>query len=68
VPLLAELGLAPSKGEARRRLEQGGVYVNNRRVDPQEASVGPADVRGGRYVLLGLGRKRHHLVRVDGEP
>jgi tyrosyl-tRNA synthetase len=67
VPLLAEVGLAPSRGEARRRLEQGGVYVNNRRVDPGAASVGPGDVRGGRYVLLGLGRKRHHLLRVEGE-
>jgi tyrosyl-tRNA synthetase len=67
VPLLAEVGLAPSKGEARRRLDQGGVYVNNRRVEPGSASVGPADVRGGRYVLLGLGRKRHHLLRVEGE-
>jgi tyrosyl-tRNA synthetase len=63
-PLLAEVGLAPSRGEARRRLEQGGVYVNNRRVDG-EAPVGPGDVRGGRYVLLGLGRKRHHLLRVE---
>jgi tyrosyl-tRNA synthetase len=67
VPLLAELGLAPSRGEARRRLEQGGVYVNNRRRDPGSAHVGPDDVRGGRYVLLGLGRKRHHLLRVEGE-
>jgi len=67
VPLLAEVGLAPSRGEARRRLEQGGVYVNNRRLDRSAASVGPGDVRGGRYVLLGLGRKRHHLLRVEGE-
>ncbi len=66
VDLLAEVGLAPSKGEARRRLQQGGVYVNNRRLDPAAAGVGPADVRGGRYVLLGLGRKRHHLLRIDG--
>jgi tyrosyl-tRNA synthetase len=65
VPLLAEVGLAPSRGEARRRLEQGGVYVNNRRVDPEKATVDLRDVRGGRYVLLGLGRKRHHLLRVE---
>ena len=67
VPLLAEVGLAPSRGEARRRLEQGGVYVNNRRLEPDGAAVGPGDVRGGRYVLLGLGRKHHHLLRVVGE-
>ena len=64
VPLLAEVGLVPSRGEARRQLEQGGVYVNNRRVDAG-AAIGPGDVRGGRYVLLGLGRKRHHLLRVE---
>jgi tyrosyl-tRNA synthetase len=66
VPLLAEVALAPSRGEARRRLEQGGVYVNNRRVDPDRPAIGPTDLRGGRYVLLGLGRKRHHLLRVEG--
>ena len=65
VPLLAEVGLAPSRKEARRRLEQGGVYVNNRRLDPGGPPVGPGDVRGDRYVLLGLGRKRHHLLRVE---
>lgn len=65
VPLLAEVGLAPSRGEARRRLDQGGVYLNNRRVDAGAPAVGPGDVRGGRYVLLGLGRKRHHLLRVE---
>jgi tyrosyl-tRNA synthetase len=65
VALLAEVGLVPSKAEARRRLEQGGVYVANRRADPEKPTVGLQDVRGGRYVLLGLGRKRHHLLRVD---
>jgi len=66
VPLLAEVGLVPSRAEARRRLEQGGVYVNNRRVDPEKPTIDLQDVRGGRYVLLGLGRKRHHLLRVEG--
>jgi hypothetical protein len=41
------------------------VYVNNRRVDAEGPPIGPGDVRGGRYVLLGLGRKRHHLLRVE---
>ena len=33
VDALVEAGLAKSKGEARRTIEQGGAYVNNRRVD-----------------------------------
>jgi len=66
-PLLAEVGLVPSRSEARRRLEQHGVYVNNHRVPAEEAVLGPDDVRGGRYVLLAVGRRRHHLLRVDGD-
>jgi hypothetical protein len=41
--------------------------VNNRRLEAGSPAIGPDDVRGGRYVLLGLGRKRHHLLRVDGD-
>ncbi len=33
VDALVEAGLAKSKGEARRTVEQGGAYVNNRRID-----------------------------------
>ncbi len=36
VDALVEAGLAKSKGEARRTVEQGGAYVNNRRVDGLE--------------------------------
>ncbi len=36
VDLIARVGLAPSKSEARRLVQSGGVYVNNRRItDPQ---------------------------------
>ena len=36
VDLVARVQLAPSKAEARRLVQSGGVYVNNRRVaDPQ---------------------------------
>ena len=44
VDLLARVQLAPSKSEARRLVQSGGVYVNNRRVG---GSAGAADARAG---------------------
>ena len=66
VPLLVEAGLASSKGDARRSIEQGAVAVNGRKVEPA-VTVGEADVLHGRYVLLRKG-KRNYALLVDGAP
>jgi tyrosyl-tRNA synthetase len=39
--LLVELGLAASKAEARRLIEQGGVYLDGRRCDPKTTYILP---------------------------
>ena len=48
VDLLVRSGLAPSKGEARRLVQSGGVYVNNRRQADVAARVSAADAIGAR--------------------
>jgi tyrosyl-tRNA synthetase len=63
VELLAEVGLARSRGDARRLVEQGGVYVNERRIDDVDAAVATADLRDA-AVLLRTGKKRYHRVIV----
>jgi len=63
--LLARSGAAASKGEARRLLQQGGVYVNNLRVDPQGRTVTEADLASESVLVLRLGKKRYHLVRFN---
>ncbi|MCA9738662.1 MAG: tyrosine--tRNA ligase, partial [Gemmatimonadetes bacterium] len=64
--LLAETGVTPSKGEARRAVEGGGIYVNGVRVDGIERSVTLDDTIEGRFLVLRRGKKNHHLVRVVG--
>jgi len=61
VDLVSEVGLCASKGEARRALEQGGVYVNDQRADV-ETEVGEAALLHGRFVALRRGRRQYHLV------
>jgi tyrosyl-tRNA synthetase len=60
--LLVETGLAASKSQARRTLQQGGAYVNDRQVDDVDRVIGPADLLSDRYVVLRRGKKDYHLV------
>jgi tyrosyl-tRNA synthetase len=66
VELLADTGLTTSRGDARRSVEQGGVYLNNRREDDAQRRLTAADTLEGRFLLLRKGKKRYHLVRVEG--
>lgn len=65
VELLAETDLARSKGQARRLVEGGGVYVNNQRVGDIEQAVALDDAIEGRFVVLRRGKKTYHLVRIE---
>jgi tyrosyl-tRNA synthetase len=58
-----EAGAARSRGEARRLVEQGGVTVNNRRVDDAAATLGAAHLAGTATIVLRVGKKRYFLVR-----
>jgi tyrosyl-tRNA synthetase len=61
VPLLVEAGLASSKGDARRSIDQGAVSVNGVKA-ADGATLGPQDVMHGRYVLLRKGKKTYALL------
>ena len=54
--LLVDTGLSPSLAAARRSIAEGGVYVNNVRVD-DEASVLDGSLRAGRMAVLRRGKK-----------
>ena len=49
--LLVDSGLTSSLGESRRAIEQGGVYLNNQRVEDAAALLGSAVLAGGVAVL-----------------
>ncbi|MGE0158026.1 MAG: tyrosine--tRNA ligase [Gemmatimonadales bacterium] len=66
VDLLTESGITSSKGDARRSIEGGGVYVNNVRVDDVGRRVTTGDAIEGRFVLVRIGKKRYHLVGLRG--
>ena len=64
VELLVDSGAAKSRGDARRGLEQGGVYLNNTRVEDVNRVVTPADLASASVLVLRRGRKDYRLVRL----
>jgi tyrosyl-tRNA synthetase len=61
VELLVESTLAASKGEARRLIAGGGIYVNDVALAEGRA-LGPGDLLHGRYVMLRKGKRQRHLL------
>ncbi|MFP3902552.1 MAG: tyrosine--tRNA ligase [Acidimicrobiia bacterium] len=66
VGLLVETGLASSRGDARRALEQGAVSINGVRAAPG-ASVGREHLRHGRFVVLRKGKRSYAVLVAPGE-
>jgi tyrosyl-tRNA synthetase len=66
VSFLAEASIFPSKGEARKMVQQGGVSINRRKVTDVGTKVGEEMLLHGRYILVQKGKKNYYLVSVRG--
>ncbi|MGA2263060.1 MAG: tyrosine--tRNA ligase [Acidobacteriota bacterium] len=64
VDLLMDCRVATSRGEARRAIEAGGIYLNNRRVADAALKIAWPEVIDGRFLVLRRGRKNYWLVRI----
>jgi tyrosyl-tRNA synthetase len=64
VDLLVDAKLAQSKGDARRTIQGGGVYLNSQRIEDVGQMVTINDAFEGQFLVLRKGRKKYHLVKV----
>ena len=62
VELLVHAGLCPSKGQARKDIEGGGVNINNVREASAARAVTSSDLLFGKHVLLRKGKKNYVVV------
>jgi len=67
IDALVEAGLAKTKSDARRFIQQGGAYVNNRRVAQIDAVLAQGDLLSGTTVVLRTGKKNYALLRFAAE-
>ena len=68
VPLLellaAKTAVFPSKGEARKMVQQGGVSINKHKVSDPAAVIGKESLLQEKYILAQRGKKNYFLIRV----
>ncbi len=64
VDLAVLAGLCPSKGQARKDVEAGGLYLNNVRVTEPARAATANDLLFGKYLLLRKGKKNYTVLKV----
>jgi tyrosyl-tRNA synthetase len=62
---LVETGLCKSRGEARRALEAGSIYLNNRRESSNDRVFDEKDLVAGNAIVLRSGKKKYAIIRFD---
>jgi tyrosyl-tRNA synthetase len=65
IDLLVKTALSPSKGEAKRLLNNGGVYLNNEKITEESMTISTKDLIDGRMILLAAGKKNKLLIRLN---
>jgi len=62
---LVEAGVFKSKGEARRLIKSGGLYLNNERVETEDTKLTERALASNRIAVVRTGKKNYHLLRFD---
>jgi tyrosyl-tRNA synthetase len=64
IDILVLTGLAPSKSEGKRLIKQGGIYVNDERIDDFDRQVTEKDVNDGK-MMIRKGKKIYHRIIIE---
>jgi tyrosyl-tRNA synthetase len=67
IALVAAVGLYPSRGQARKDMPNGSIFVNHRPVLDPNRVLTADDVLPGGFILLRKGKKHYHVLRVAAE-
>jgi tyrosyl-tRNA synthetase len=65
VDLAASTGLLASKSAVKRLIKQGGLYLNNTKIDSEDKLIEESDIVDGKVLLLSAGKKNKMVVRIS---
>jgi len=65
IELLVHSGLCPSKGQARKDIDGGGIYVNNVKSTDNARTITSADLLFGQYLLLRKGKRSYAVINAS---
>jgi tyrosyl-tRNA synthetase len=63
VSFLADTKIFPSKGEARKMVQGGGISLNKLKVESEEFKVTKESLLSNKYILVQKGKKNYYLVK-----
>ncbi|MBQ9185652.1 MAG: tyrosine--tRNA ligase [Bacteroidales bacterium] len=63
--LAVKTNLFPSKGEARKMVQGGGVSINKDKVADIARDITEADIIDGKYILAQKGKKNYYLIHIE---
>ena len=63
IDVLVESGVFKSKGEARRLIQSGGLYLNNDRIDTEETLLTEQCLVSRQIAVVRKGKKNYHLLK-----
>lgn len=64
VDLIATLEILPSKGEVRRLIQNGGLFLNNQKIEDVAKAIDEQDLIGERFLLVSTGKKNKTLIEI----
>lgn len=67
VSFLAESGILPSKSEARKMIQNGGISINRKKIENTQLIVNDSLLLHKKYLLVQKGKKNYYLVEVVAE-
>jgi len=59
---MADTKIFPSKGEARKMWQGGGISINKLKVTAEKTTISTADLLQNKYLLVQKGKKNYYLV------
>jgi tyrosyl-tRNA synthetase len=65
ISFLAETNIFPSKGEAKKMLQGGGVSINRKKVDNVQSTIDNSFLLHGKYLLVQKGKKNYYLISIS---
>ena len=62
VSILSDTGIFASKGEAKKMLAGGGVFINKEKVISLDEKINEGQLLNNRYLLIQKGKKNYYLI------
>jgi len=56
--------ILPSRGEAKKMIQGGGIFINKTKVEDIQRTISATDLLKEKYILVQKGKKNYYLVKI----